>query len=134
MDARIPHRAQRYTFRKQHSQLGNVDDTHNRNIRPEESRDAPLHSVDNTKNTKTHGYFDEPKTDDVFGLRRYAPFHCCVSSSGTEALNVLSKTSVYPLRDEKGVWQADNLLRLVSISLNAESRRVRTHTAPIMKM
>ena len=50
----------------------------------------------------------------MVGLRSYAPLLRSISSSGTEAFDVLSKTCMNPLRHEKGVWKADDLFHVVS--------------------
>lgn len=48
----IPQRIQRSTLRQQHSQLGDMDGAHERNIKPEESSDAPFYPIDNTEDAK----------------------------------------------------------------------------------
>lgn len=117
IDLWIPQRVQRSTLREQHSQLGDVNSAHERDVDPEESSDAPFNPIDNTEDAKTQRGFDESETDDVLGLRGDAPLYRCISSGGTETFDVLSKTCVNPFGDEKGIWEADDLLRLISTSI-----------------
>ena len=114
MDTKIPQSVQWSTLRQQHSQLGDVDSAHQGNVDPEEGSDGLLDSINNTKDTETQRGFDQSKADNVMSLCSYAPLLRCISSSGTEAFDVLSKTCMNPFRDEKGVWKADDLLHVVS--------------------
>ena len=113
----IPQRIQRSTLRKQHSQLGDMNCAHERDIDPEETSDAPFDPVDNTEDAKTQGDFDEPETDDVIGLRGYAPLYPRIGFGGIKAFDMLSKTCVDPLCGDKGAREADDLFRLFSTSL-----------------
>ena len=114
MDTKIPQSVQWSTLRQQHSQLGDVNSAHQDNIDPEEGSDGPLNSINNTEDTKTQRDFNQSKADNVMGLRSYAPLLRCISSSGTEAFDMLSETYIDPFRDEKGVRKADDLFHVVS--------------------
>lgn len=109
MDPWIPQCVQWSTFRKHHSQLGDMDGAHERNIDPEEGSDAPFNPIDNTEDAETQRNFDESKTGDVEGLCGHAPLDRCKSSSGTEAFDVLSKTCLDPFGGDKGTGEADDL-------------------------
>lgn len=98
---------------------------HEGNINPEESSNAPFDPVDDAEDAETQGDFDEAETNDVIGLRGYAPLYRRIGSSGTKAFDVLSDTCVDPFRGEKGAREADSLFRLISTSLRIpKSRRV----------
>ena len=114
MDTKVPQSVQWSTLRQQHSQLGDVNSAHKDNVDPKEGSDAPFNSINDTEDTKTQRDFDKSKADNVMGLRSYAPLLRSISSSGTEAFDVLSKTCMNPLRYEKGVWKADDLFHVVS--------------------
>ena len=92
MDPSIPQCIQRSTFCKQHSQLSDMNSSHKPNINPKESSDAPFNPTDNTEDTKTHRDLDKSKTDDVKGLRGYAPLYRRIGSIRTDAFDVLSQT------------------------------------------
>ena len=118
MNVWIPQSIQRPTLRKQHDQLGNMDHSHHSNIDPKESSDASLHPVDDTEDAKTERDLDKPQTDNMMGLRRNTPFERRISSSGTEAVDVLSQTGLDPLGREEGVREADDLLHVISMKFN----------------
>lgn len=48
------------------------------------------------------------------GLRGCTPMNCCISSSRTEAFDVLPKACVSPYCDEERAGKADNLSYFIS--------------------
>lgn len=68
-----------------------MDSAHNGDVDPEEGSDASFNSIDNAEDVKTQRHLDQCKTDNMEGLRSYTPLQRCMSSSGTEALDVLSE-------------------------------------------